>query len=348
MSVTLVVTAAASSGVRDAGAAQTLTLDQPRIVIGRGAHADVRLPSRAVSDTHAQIRLEAGQLSVLDDGSTNGTTVNGQPVVRGRKKSLRSGDRVGVPGFEIVVESSSTGADPPERTMTVARRFLAQALALGGREADPPALTLVTGRRAGLRWVLPNSGVKMTAGRGELCEVVLDDADCSREHAAFERDDSGVTVRDLASKNGVHVAGRSVQERRLRHGDEVQLGRSVLAFSDPSELLLRALETGPDGPPTAPPLTLPAPAPVPAVAPIEQQGPAAHVERNALTIPPPSPASASPSGAALASAQAPASVAPSRKRGGHAADWIVVLLAVVILGVSAAALYVLLHGTPTR
>jgi hypothetical protein len=35
-----------------------------------------------------------------------------------------------------------------------------------------------------------------------------------------------------------------------------------------------------------------------------------------------------------------------RKKSGSAADWIVVALAIVILGVSAAALYVLLRGTP--
>ncbi len=357
MSVTLVVTAAASRDARDAGAAQTLTFDQPRIVIGRGAHADVRLPSRAVSDTHAQIRVEGGQLSVLDDASTNGTSVNGQPVVRGRKKALRSGDRVGVPGYEITVESSLAGADPPERTMTVARRLLAEALASSDSEASPPSLTLATGRRAGQRWVLANAGIKLGAGRGEACEIVLDDADCSRNHAEFQRDETGVIVRDVESKNGVFIAGRRVTERRLRDGDEVQLGRSVLVFGDPAEALLRALESGPDGALTATPL--PATPPEPVAAPVDGTAPAVPVERNAPTIPPPPPrqsvppasltardASASPSGAALVSPPTPAPTAPVRKRGGHAADWIVVLLAIVILAVSMAALYVLLHGTP--
>ena len=346
MSVTLVVTAASSLRERDAGAAQTLVFDQPRIVIGRGAHADVRLPSRAVSDTHAVIRSESGDLSVTDDASTNGTTVNGQQIVRGRKKVLRSGDRVGLPGFEITIESTHTLADPSDRTMAVARRLLADAIANAGGEAAPPELVLVTGRRAGQRWQLPKSGVQLSAGRGDICDIVLDDPDCSRQHARFDRDDVGVTVRDLESKNGVFVGGRGAEERRLRHGDEVQLGRSVLAFSDPAEQLLRTYENGPDEAPSAPAPTPPAPIESPpAISPSVESAP--PVERNAATIPPPPGLVSEPTRSTAELETAPKNAAPQpRKRGSSTADWIVVFLAVVILGLSAVALYVLLHGGP--
>lgn len=350
MSVTLVVAAAASSGARDADAAQTLTFDQPRIVIGRGAHADVRLPSRAVSDTHVLIRLDAGQLSALDEASTNGTTVNGQPVVRGRKKALHSGDRLGVPGYDITVESSVSSADPPERTATVARRLLTDVLASSGIEASPPSLALVTGRRAGQRWVLPVGGGRVVAGRGETCEIVLDDVDCSRQHAAFERDDAGVIVRDLESKNGVFIAGRSVRERRLRDGDEVQLGRSVLAFSDPGEEALRALESGPDELPDPVPVisreSRSTPIPEPGSPPDASPSPSPPPQSAPAPLSPTPEASPPRPSATIASTSSPPTARRARPHGGHAADWIVVLLAIVILGISAAALWVLLHGTP--
>jgi pSer/pThr/pTyr-binding forkhead associated (FHA) protein len=358
VSVTLVVTAASSSpNDRNAGAAQRLVFDQPRIVIGRGAHADVRVPSRAVSDTHAIVRFESGDLSVVDEASTNGTTVNGQPLVKGRKKALRSGDRIGIPGFEITVETSLAAADPPGHTMTVARRLLAGALAASGGEAAPPELVLTTGRRAGRRWTLGTIGDRAVAGRGDDCTIMLDDPDCSRAHAEFERDELGVIVRDLQSKNGVFVGARPVQERRLRHGDEVQMGRSVLAYSDPGEELLRAFEGGADEPPSAP---IPAPPFPPPSAVASQPEPSPSLtppERNAATIPPPPGSSgdaaasatvesaASP-GVDAAQIERPSKAIQPRKKSGSAADWIVVALAIVILGVSAAALYVLLRGTP--
>ena len=362
MSVTLVVTAAASAKhERTAVAAQSLTLDQPRIVVGRGAHADVRLPSRAVSDTHCVIRLEAGNLDVVDEASTNGTTVNGQPVVKGRKKVLRSGDRVGVPGFEILVEISHASSEPPGRTLTIARRLLAEAVAAAGNETAPPELLLTTGRRAGRRWPLATIGSRWVAGRGETCEVILDDPDCSRAHAEFERDEVGVIVRDAGSKNGVLIGGRRVNERRLRHGDEIQLGRSILEFNDPADEVLRALEGGADEPPSVAPVVVPERDAHPAVD-AEPAVSSTPVERNAPTIPPPPGSSWSADSAVVAdelkrtsaavptSPNAPAESKPTaiqpRKRTGSAGDWIVVVLAIVILGVSAAALYVLLRGTP--
>lgn len=375
MSVTLVVTSNERSP--DAGAAaappsQSLTFDQPRIVLGRGAHADVRLPSRAVSDTHAIIRCEAGDLSITDEGSTNGTAVNGVVLVRGRRRVLRAGDRVAVPGFELLVQPSLAQPDPPDRTATVARKLLAEALAAVGGEAAPPELALLTSRRAGTRWKLPPPPSRLTAGRGDVCEIVLDDADCSRQHAEFVRDADGVTVRDLGSKNGVVVGERRVTERRLRDGDQVQLGRSVLAFVDPTDELLRAFDGGADEPAAVLPAPRPsAPPPVAAEPSTARDASGASADGRASASP---DAPGEPGGSAAerlsrlvggadgepavgtggAGASAPRSASPPQpgrsaprpRRDARTADWIVIALAVVILGVSVAALYLLLRGTP--
>ncbi len=238
----------------------TLTFDQPRVVIGRGTHADVRLPSRAVSSTHAVLRADHGELSIIDESSSNGTLVNGALLVRGRKKILRDGDRVTVPGYELLLTVSTAIADLPERTATIARKLLAEAMLLAGSEGSPPTLRLVPLRESASgrgatphrgqnhtpEWVFLAPPSRLVAGRGDNCEILLDDPDCSRHHAEFVRDDLGVLVRDLGSKNGVLVGGRRWPERRLRDGDEVQLGRVVLAYSDPAEALLRAFELGSD------------------------------------------------------------------------------------------------------
>ena len=53
-----------------------------RIVIGRSRSADVQLPHAAVSPTHATIRTQGSGYVVVDEGSTNGTRVNGIKIRR--------------------------------------------------------------------------------------------------------------------------------------------------------------------------------------------------------------------------------------------------------------------------
>lgn len=61
--------------------------------VGRSSEADVRLPDTGVSRLHAELRLLGDEVVLVDLGSTNGTTLNGERVQEGR---LRDGDRIGV------------------------------------------------------------------------------------------------------------------------------------------------------------------------------------------------------------------------------------------------------------
>lgn len=51
-----------------------------RTVIGRSGDADIVLESDSISRSHAVIVRDAGGFLVVDDGSRNGTFVNGEPV----------------------------------------------------------------------------------------------------------------------------------------------------------------------------------------------------------------------------------------------------------------------------
>ena len=52
-----------------------ISLDAPRIVIGRGDGCEIRLPDPSVSHRHASIRQRGSDYVVVDEGSTNGTFV---------------------------------------------------------------------------------------------------------------------------------------------------------------------------------------------------------------------------------------------------------------------------------
>ena len=76
----------------------------------------------------------------------------------------------------------------------------------------------------GTRFTIPASGA--VVGRSSSCDVVLNDADVSRQHAriSFE-EDSGWVIEDLGSTNGVVVNGGRVDGRlRLSVGDQITLG----------------------------------------------------------------------------------------------------------------------------
>ncbi len=73
--------------------ARRVDLDGELLRIGRSAEADLRLTDTGVSRLHAELRVLGAEVVLVDLGSTNGTTLNGERVTEGR---LRDGDRIGV------------------------------------------------------------------------------------------------------------------------------------------------------------------------------------------------------------------------------------------------------------
>jgi len=67
-------------------------------------------------------------------------------------------------------------------------------------------------------------------GRRPSADIVLDDATVSRRHALVLERDGAPMIADDRSRNGVYVNGKRIREARLRHGDEVQIGSSVMRF----------------------------------------------------------------------------------------------------------------------
>jgi hypothetical protein len=63
-------------------AGSTYELQGPVTLLGRGTDCDLRMVDPGVSRHHAELRVEEGQVVLVDLGSTNGTLVNGQPVRR--------------------------------------------------------------------------------------------------------------------------------------------------------------------------------------------------------------------------------------------------------------------------
>jgi pSer/pThr/pTyr-binding forkhead associated (FHA) protein len=80
----------------------------------------------------------------------------------------------------------------------------------------------------------------VTIGREEGNLLRLNDERVSRFHAKVQFDNGEIIITDLESTNGTRVNGNVVQIRRLRPGDRVGVGRSVLLFGSEQEINARA------------------------------------------------------------------------------------------------------------
>jgi hypothetical protein len=77
----------------------------------------------------------------------------------------------------------------------------------------------------GAEWPLSTS---VRVGRSSACELVLADDSVSRRHAEIALRGGVCVIRDLGSSNGTWVNGRPIHRARLRRGDELRLGETVI------------------------------------------------------------------------------------------------------------------------
>lgn len=85
-------------------------------------------------------------------------------------------------------------------------------------EAPAAALSLSLVREDGTAH--PVGKERFLIGRGHHCDLVIDSAKVSREHAVVVRDASGWAIEDLGSSNGTWHRRERVSRRRIEDGDE--------------------------------------------------------------------------------------------------------------------------------
>ncbi len=95
------------------------------------------------------------------------------------------------------------------------------------------SLLATSGHHVGRRFPL---GQITKVGRAPDNDIVLPDNLVSRYHVQIERNASSFVVSDLGSKNGVLINDRREIDYRLRRGDQIRVGETVLVFEAPQEL----------------------------------------------------------------------------------------------------------------
>jgi S1-C subfamily serine protease len=225
------------SGAR---AGQSEVFDKSTILIGRKPANDLRFDLRGdldVSGDHARIREEAGQWSVVDTGSTNGTYVNGQ-MVRG-EAPIKDGDIIAFgkngPTVEVRAKGDATGKTPaiprtdPRRAVktaieTPSRMTTHERVAVAVNAQTRPMKVMLWGSIIGL------SAIAVAAywfgtrdGRAQVAEMqrMLAKADSSSA-ALQERVRTGDTVLAKALQRQMDSLRAKVQEA-ASHGSDQQV-----------------------------------------------------------------------------------------------------------------------------
>src|SRR5207253_7314620 len=92
--------------------------------------------------------------------------------------------------------------------------------------------------------VFRDLSIPITIGREEGNILRLNDERVSRFHAKVQVDNGEIILTDLDSTNGTRVNNNVIQIRRLRAGDRVGIGRSLLLFGSEEEIAARQAALG--------------------------------------------------------------------------------------------------------
>jgi pSer/pThr/pTyr-binding forkhead associated (FHA) protein len=316
-----------------------LTFDGARVAIGRGMGCEVRLPDPSVSLRHASIRTEGAEYTLVDEGSTNGTFVGGIRLSPFTPRALRSGDlvRVGRVWLEVRADQRPPTADLASATRDLALSLVAHAMAKMGDDVLTK-IRVVEGPDLGVALPLAEEGRAYLVGRGEGCDLPLEDMDASRDHAQIVRRGNTVLVRDLGAKNGVLLgesrlpAGRDMA---WRNPAMLRIGGTVLALEEPVLAALAELEQAQDEPMDA--NVLPPP---------PSLGPGASPSSFPKGAQPTAMGDVSPGAGPLAEIVADGRARPPKKRRASlsGADIAVIVAALGVIAISVAGLYWLLRG----
>jgi pSer/pThr/pTyr-binding forkhead associated (FHA) protein len=310
----------------------SLTLDAPRLVIGRGEGCDVRLPDPSVSHRHASIRQRGGEHVLLDENSTNGTFMDRVRLPPQTPRALRSGERVRLGRvwlevrFEPAVVKGSTAAAAKE----LALGLVARGLAAQGEEPGP-ILTVLSGPDAGATLVLGEVGRTYTLGRSPDADLRLDEPGAGRRHATVARKGDGLTVVDGGAPSGTYLDDRPIQEATWKPGQVLSIGGTHVGLEHPAAEALAELEQSPDE--RMPDGEVPEPTSAPPPAPDASTDPSSSPEEEGTPDATPAPGDAAP---------VPRTRSKAEPGGWGAADSVVVLLALGVLALSALGAFFLL------
>ncbi len=209
-----------------------LKIKKDELVAGR-EEADLILSDPAISRWHFRIFRKNNRQWLEDLGSRNGTFLNkkrtqaaelnhldeielGQTLIVYSEYGQREEVKVADLSLEVdkLRDETKSGSKAPEAELPKGRDFYLELMNQPGRARS-----------------VKITRSPMVLGRGDEADLKLEDEEVSRKHAVIEiysRDNAYLS--DLASANGTFLNGVRIRSMKLRHGDKIRIGATILSF----------------------------------------------------------------------------------------------------------------------
>lgn len=227
----------------------SLTFDAPRVVIGRGEGCELRLPDPSVSHRHASIRQRGGEYILIDEKSLNGTFVERVRLPPEAPRVVRSGERVrvGRVWMEIRIEPKLVTRPGKDAAKELALALVTRGL-LDQGEDPRPRVRVMEGPDAGKELRIEEPGRRYILGRGRESDLVVEDANASRRHVDIAQKGDHLVAHDLGSKIGSTIDGAPLGPTDVawKAGQVLAFGGNRLVFDYPAAEALAELERSPD------------------------------------------------------------------------------------------------------
>ena len=202
--------------------------------IGGAADNIIVLDRPGVAAHHVSLSVSERSfvLNVLDAQAR--THVNARPV---REKAiLRLGDTVSLDTVQFVLKpdrDDSIHTKLPAQKSLPANPAPTPEAGVTRAHLVPPKVVLrgVSGSYFGK--IVPVRG-RLVIGRGNECDLILDEVEMSRRHAVIENCGDGIFLRDLGSANGTFVNGVQVRDAVLHPDDQIAFDRNRFLLEAPS------------------------------------------------------------------------------------------------------------------
>jgi DNA-binding NtrC family response regulator/pSer/pThr/pTyr-binding forkhead associated (FHA) protein len=199
-----------------------VSLEHPRLSLGRGPQNDVAIPDEAVSRQQAEVERRGSKV-FLRDLSGRGTTVDGQSQ---NEVELDDESEIALGEWRAVFHATARGGVGPTQ---VHQRLDGTAVHERGQGLRPGAFLLRLRGKEGEK-VLSLDADEVSIGKDEENQVVLDDRFVSSFHARIARTGRGFWLRDLGSTNGTFVNGARVREGEMEPGAVVRVGETEIVL----------------------------------------------------------------------------------------------------------------------
>lgn len=212
--------------------AEYLLDDKFEVKIGREADCEIVIDNAAVSRHHCTLREVKRKWTIFDEGSANGTFVNGQKIAQ---HELQHNDRIVLGKHTLLFNQYAIGPEAGvgkdrSRDAYAQPTLLVDPGALAGmaeRSKPQPVALLLQGPK---RTVIPLEQERIVIGKAARCEVRIAGWLVKDEQAYVVKTAAGYKIIHAGGWRAMRVNGEKQKEALLSAGDVITVAGHKIAY----------------------------------------------------------------------------------------------------------------------